>query len=185
METAVVRHLFSVEDYHARGCAGILGEDDRIELIEGALITMSPVGSRHMACVNRLAELFHDRLQKRAIISVQDPVRLSRRSEPDVALLKRRADFYEARPPGPGDVRLFVEVADSSATTDRTLKLPLYARHGIAEVWLVVLEAQQVEVYREPTAQGYGTSSVRMRGQVLDLLAFPDAVLTVEQVLGL
>jgi Uma2 family endonuclease len=187
MDLTIARHRFSVEDYHAMGRAGILTEDDRVELIEGEIVAMSPVGSRHMACVNRLSELFHQHLPYNgAIVSVQNPIRLSRRSEPepDVALLKRRADFYEAHPPGPADVLLLVEVADTSASTDRTLKLPLYAHHGIAEVWLVVIEAQQVEVYRQPSAQGYGEMQVRVRGEALSVLAFPDIALPVDHVLG-
>ena len=108
MAVQLLRHRFTVDEYHKMGQVGILGEDDRLELLEGEIVEMAPIGSRHQAAVNRLNELFSSRVTDRAIVSVQGPVRLDGDSEPqpDIALLRRREDFYQAGHPGPGDVRL-------------------------------------------------------------------------------
>ena len=124
------------------GQAGILGEDDRLELLEGEIVEMAPIGSRHQSVVDRLTRLFSNRVGDAAVVRVQGPVRLGDDSEPqpDLLLLRRRADFYATAHPGPEDVLLLVEVPDTSTEYDREVKLPLYARHGIAEVWLVGLD---------------------------------------------
>jgi Uma2 family endonuclease len=142
MTVQIQRRLFSVHEYHQMLQAGVLGEDDRLELIEGEIVQLSPINSRHAACVNRLNALFTSRLTGRAVVSVQNPIRLDTHSEPqpDLALLKPRPDFYAASHPNPEDVLLVVEVADTSADYDRGVKLALYARVGIAEVWKAVCE---------------------------------------------
>jgi Uma2 family endonuclease len=122
--------------------AGIFTEDDRVELIEGEVVAMSPIGPRHAACVRKLARLIRDRVSSTAaIVDVQDPIRLSEHSEPlpDISILRPRDDFYADGHPGPEDVLVLLEVADASVMYDRNTKLPLYARAGIAEVWLVDL----------------------------------------------
>src|ERR671938_544657 len=141
MSVQVAKRCFSVDEYYRMGEAGILTEDDRVELIEGEIIEMSPIGSRHAACVNRLNTLLGRHLRQTAIVSVQNPIRLDAYSEPepDVALLRPRADYYESGHPTPADALLIVEVADTSADYDRIIKLPLYAKAGIPEAWLVDL----------------------------------------------
>jgi Uma2 family endonuclease len=181
----VVRHRFSVEDYHRMAQAGILGEDDRVELIEGEVVQMSPIGPRHAAQVARLQALLQEAVGRRAIVWVQNPLRLGEHSEPepDLALLRPREDYYAAAHPGPEDVLLVVEVADTSADYDRQVKVPLYARHGIAEAWLLDLERGQVEVYRRPSAGGYGERRVLGPGDALSPLAFPDIALPLDQLM--
>ena len=167
---------FTAEEFHRMAESGILSEDDRVELIEGEIVQMSPIGSRHASCVDQLNAFFSQKLSGRAIIRVQNPVRLDPYTEllPDLALLRPRKDFYASRHPGPGDVFLIVEVADTSAAYDREIKVPLYARSGIPEVWLVDLERGQVEVYRSPSPQGYREIR-RLQGEAaLSPEAFPD-----------
>jgi Uma2 family endonuclease len=166
--------------------AGILSEDDRVELLEGEIVEMTPIGSRHAACVNRLNRLFSDRAGGQAIVSVQNPIRLSQRSEPqpDLALLKPAPDFYASTYPRPEDVLLVIEVAETSPDYDRELKIPLYARAGIPEAWLVDLEAEAIEVYRRPSAQGYGEVRRAGRNQRIALESLPELELAVADLLG-
>jgi Uma2 family endonuclease len=166
--------------------AGILTEDDRVELIEGEIIKMTPVGSRHAACVDRLTHRFSASVRGQAIVRVQNPIRLSERSEsqPDLALLRFRPDFYASFHPGRQDVLLVVEVAETSVDLDREIKLPLYARSGIAEAWLVDLAGEQVEVYRRPTRQGYEEVQRVRRGARVRSQALPDLDLGVDEILG-
>ncbi|MBM3943130.1 MAG: Uma2 family endonuclease [SAR202 cluster bacterium] len=180
------RRRFTAEDYHRMAQAGILGEDDRVELIEGEIVEMAPIGSRHQAYVDRLNTLFARRMEGRAIIRVQGPIVLGGDSEPqpDLALLRPRPDYYAGAHPTPEDVLLLVEVSDSSGDYDRQVKAPLYARHGILEYWLVGLEAGVVEVYRQPAPEGYQQVSQVARGQRLTLQAFPSLKVRVEDVLG-
>ena len=168
------------------GEAGILSEDDRVELIEGEIVQMAPIGSRHAACVDRLTQLFVLRVMGRAIVRVQNPVLLNDYSEPqpDLALLRPRADFYASGHPAPQDVLLVVEVADTSAGIDRAAKMPLYARAGIHEAWLVDLQADQVEVHRQPTPQGYRSVQTFGRGASFALEMLPDLTLAVADILG-
>ncbi len=181
----VVRRKFTVEEYHRLAKAGILGEDDRVELIDGEILEMSPIGARHAACVDRMNRTFSS-LSDRAIVRVQNPVRLGDLAEPqpDLALLRPQADFYAAGHPGPEDVLLVVEVAETSSDYDRQVKVPLYARWGIREVWLVDLEQDRIEVYRAPSPEGYREMVVVERGGRLGPVAFPDLELGAEDVLG-
>lgn len=123
----LVRHGLDVDDYHRMANSGVLGEDDRVELIEGEIVEMSPIGSRHAACVNRAHNWFVERLGGRAIVSVQNPVRLDRWSEPqpDIAVLGPSADYYAGGHPGPADVLFLIVVADTSVDTDRRYEIPL------------------------------------------------------------
>jgi len=186
MAVQLLRRRFTADEYQRMGQVGILSEDDRLELLEGEIVEMAPIGSRHQATVDRLNKLFSSRAADEAMVRVQGPVRLGEDSEPqpDLILLRRRSDFYAAAHPGPDDVLLLVEVSDSSIEYDREVKVPLYARHGIVEVWLVGLEAGVVEVYRGPTAQGYQEVSEIQRGQRLSSEAFPQLELTVDEILG-
>jgi Uma2 family endonuclease len=166
--------------------AGILTEDDRVELIRGEIVEMTPIGRRHAACVDRLNEMFILRLAQATIVRVQNPVELDDNSEPqpDLVLLRRRADFYEAGHPQAEDILLLVEVADTTVETDRDVKILLYANSGIAEVWLVDINAQCLEVYRQPSEKGYQIIQKYYRGQTVTIQAFSEVSFTVDEVLG-
>jgi Uma2 family endonuclease len=143
-------HLFTVAEYYRMADVGILKEDDRVELIEGEIVEMSPIGSRHGGCVDKLNRLLSDALREKPFqIRVQGAVRLSRFSEPqpDIALLHARADFYMESQPIASDIVLVIEVADSSLMYDRHTKIPLYLRSGIPEVWLVDLANHAIELH--------------------------------------
>lgn len=186
MAAPMARRRFNVDEYYAMARAGILHEDDRVELIEGEILEMTPIGSRHAACVARLTSLFLLRLGKTVVVSAQNPVRLDDRTEPqpDLMLLRRREDFYSTAHPGAADVLLLIEVADSSLQSDREFKAPLYGRHGVHETWVVDLERSLVESHFEPTPEGYRTVQVFRRGESLSPRAFPDLSLTVAEIFG-
>lgn len=186
MTVQVLRRRFTVDEYQRMGQVGILGEDDRLELLEGEIVEMAPIGSRHQATVDRLTRLFSGRVSDSALVRVQGPVRLGEDSEPqpDVILLGLRDDFYGTAHPGPEDVLLLVEVSDSSIEYDREVKLPLYARHGITEVWIVDLENEAIEVYTDPAVEGYRVVSQPGQGQTLSPQHFPLLELAVDEVLG-
>jgi Uma2 family endonuclease len=152
------RHTFTVRDYYRMAEAGILPADARVELIEGEIIDMPPIGSRHAGTVTHLSTILQNALDNGAIVQVQSPVRLSEYSEPvpDIALLRPRADFYKSAHPSPRDVLLIIEVADTTRRYDQTIKAPLYARHGIFEYWIVDIGQRQLERYREPHDLAYG-----------------------------
>lgn len=180
------RRLFTVNEYHQMAHTGILGESDRVELLEGELVEMSPIGTRHAACVKRLNNLFSQRLSQRALVSVQDPIHLGERSEPqpDLVLLKPRADFYSQSHPQPRDILLIIEVADTSVDYDRQVKIPLYAQAGIIEIWLLDLVKEFVEVYRQPVAREYTEIQQLQRQQFLSPLTFSDMRVTISELLG-
>jgi len=187
MGIEIIRHQFTVDEYHRMGEAGILREDDRVELIDGEVVQMTPIGSRHAGCVKRIIHLLTTRLGDRAVVAVQDPVLLGRHSEPqpDVMVLRPRPDFYSDSHPSAIDVWLLIEVSDTTAPFDRTVKVPLYARAGIAEVWLVDLGADRVEVYRRPVPDGrYADVRRAARGDRLIGEAVPDLDVAVDAILG-
>ncbi|MBA2447637.1 MAG: Uma2 family endonuclease [Chloroflexi bacterium] len=183
------KRLFSVDEYYRMAKAGILGEDDRVELIEGEIVQMSPIGPRHARRVDRLTLLFVDRFRRVAELRIQNPVRLSSRSEPepDLALLRlepERDEPYELAHPTPADTLLAVEVADHSLRYDLGRKARVYARHGIIELWVLDLRHDRLVVFRDPTPRGYATSLILGRGESISTLAFPEIVLTVDEILG-
>lgn len=149
MSVQLLRRKFTVEQYHRMVESGILCENDRVELIRGEIVEMSPIGRRHAACVKRLNRLFNRKLGDSVLIGVQDPVELDVTSEPqpDIVLLQPCEDFYETAHPQPEDIFLIVEVADTTVQYDREVKVLLYAEKNIAEVWLVDINGQCVEVY--------------------------------------
>jgi len=187
MSVQLLRRKFTVEQYHKMLESGILTENDRVELIAGEIVEMSPIGTRHAACVARLIRLFTLTLADTAIIWVQNPIKLNDNSEPqpDVVLLQPRDDFYESGHPQPSDIFLLIEVADATVKYDREVKVPLYAKDNIVEVWLVDINEQSVEVYREPTSDGYRNIQQFSSGQTLSIQAFPEINITVNEVLGL
>jgi Uma2 family endonuclease len=178
-------HLFTVEEYYRMAQTGILGEDDRVELINGEIVEMTAIGSRHQACVDRLNALFSRLLAGAAVVRVQGPIRLDDYSEPepDVALLRARRDYYADGHPGPGDVLLVVEVADSSAAYDTGPKALLYAVAGIPEVWILDLTLGEVQVCRSPGGNGYGEVGPLRPGAQLVPLAFPELRIDVDDLL--
>ena len=186
MSVQLLRRKFTVEQYHRMVESGILSENDRVELIRGEIVEMSPIGTRHAACVRRLDNFLSERLRGRALVDTQNPVELDDNSEPqpDVVLLRLREDLYETAHPQPEDIFLIVEVADTTVQYDRQVKIPLYAEDNIAEVWLVDINGQCVEVYREPTPDGYQNVRKFERGQTLSIQAFPDVNITVNEILG-
>jgi Uma2 family endonuclease len=187
MAVPLITHRFTTKDFHRMVEAGILHEDDRVELLHGEIVDMPPIGPGHASGVKRLLNGFLPlQLQGKVIISVQDPIQLGGHSEPqpDVALLKPRPDFYAQGHPTPQEVLLVVEVMESSAGYDREVKLPLYARFGIPETWLIDAERELIEAYRELTPEGYRQAHTRRRGERLSPEAFPQFSLTVDEVLG-
>ena len=181
----VLRGPFTVESYQRLAELGVLGEDDRVELIAGQVVAMTPIGDRHASCVRRLHDLFARRALELAIIDVQNPVVLGRHDapQPDLAVLKRRADGYP-RHPRARDILLVIEVADTTLAYDRDVKIPLYAAAGIPEAWLVDLGADAITVYRAPHAEGYGEQSSVKRGDTLRPLFLPDITIAAHDILG-
>jgi Uma2 family endonuclease len=180
------RHRISVDDYYRMSEVGLLACDARVELIDGEVFDMVPIGSGHAAVVNALSRLLFSAVGSRATLTVQQPVRLDRSSEPqpDLALLKPRADFYYAAHPGPADVLLLIEVCDATLRYDREVKLPLYARHAIPEVWLLDLQGRVLQRSRAPVDGRYTDATVHDRGMIEPGL-LPGAVVDLSLVLGL
>ncbi len=180
------RLQFTVTDYHRMIDTGILAEDDRVELIEGEILQMPPVGSGHAGRVNILNRHLSLALGDRAIVAVQNPIQANDLSEPepDHAILRPRDDFYVRENPGPEAIFWLIEVSDSSLNFDREVKLPLYARNGVSEVWVINVPDAVVEVYRAPRGGEYRGRSELRRGDSLSPLAFPDLELAVATILG-
>lgn len=186
MSVQIERRWFNVDEYYRMIDAGILSEDDRVELIEGEVIKMSPIGKFHAACVKKINAIFSRLVGRTAIVSVQDPIKVDDFSEPqpDIALLKLRDDFYRSGHPPPDDVLLLVEVADSSADYDRRKKIPLYARSGIPEVWLIDLPRDVIEIYARPANGRYQDFREARRGGTLTLSSLPNLAISVDDILG-
>ena len=177
--------LFNIDEYYRMAEFGILDADDRVELIEGEIVEMAPIGGRHAATVTRLTKLLSVSAGNRADVSIQNPVKLSDLSvpQPDAALLLPVV-ARDNRLATAGDVLLIVEVADTTLESDREIKLPLYARAGVPEVWIIALNDDAIEAYRQPSMTGYGTKLVAKRGEILAPLALPQLELAVDEVLG-
>lgn len=186
MSLQIVKRQFKVTEYNRMAETGILSEDDRVELIEGEIVEMSPIGSRHAACVRRLDAFFNKQLGGVVQVSAQNPILLDEYSEPepDIALLKPRSDFYAEAHPLPADVLLIVEVADTSVEYDRQVKAPLYAQAGIPEMWLVNLPAEIIEVYTQPENGAYKKHDQFARGGSFTSTIVHELKLSVEDILG-
>jgi Uma2 family endonuclease len=185
MALTLVRHRFSVDEYEQMIEYGILTENAGVELIRGEIIEKMAIGDPHAACVKRMNRLMGLTFGSRSLISVQDPIRLiDSEPEPDVALLLPRDDFYFSGKPRPADILLVIEVSDSSLEYDRLVKLPMYAEAGIAEFWIVNLEDDCLEVYRQPTTGGvYNEILILRRGQNADVAALPGPKVAVDDIL--
>lgn len=186
MSVQLQKRLFTVKEYHLMTEVGILSEGDRVELIEGEIVKMAAIGTRHASCVRRLIRSFSVIPQNLAILGVQDPIQLTERTEPqpDVVLLQSRADYYATAHPVPSEVLLLVEVSDSTVDYDREVKVSIYARSLVQEVWLVDLVKNCLEVYRQPGPNGYSLIIKFWRGQQVASLAFPDLEVSVDFILG-
>lgn len=167
---------FTTQQYHLMHEAGVFNEGERLELINGEIKTMSPIGRKHVACIIRLDKLIQKKLGDRVMVSTQNSICLDDNSQPqpDLAILKPRDDFYEAGLPTPEDILLIIEVADSSIDYDRHEKAPLYASVGIPEMWLFDVNKKAIEGYSQPSALGYKHIHRYDEGDTLAMLAFPD-----------
>lgn len=183
--SVVQPYRFTVEDFERMGRAGVFDEDARVELLDGQIVEMTPIGIPHAGTVKALLRLFSRLVGDRAILSVQDPAVLGDFSEPqpDVMLLRPREDSYRKAHPEARDVLLLVEVADTTARLDRAVKAPIYARAGIQEYWIVDLQGRRVEVYREPSGDTYRPVEEHREGRVSPA-AFPEIELEVAEILG-
>ena len=183
---AVPRHRFTVDDFARLGEAGIFAEDDRVELIDGEIRGMTPIGPPHAWIVNRLIRRIVLHLADRAWVSVQNPLRLDRHTEPqpDLVIARGGGDDYAERHPEAGDVLLVIEVADSSLRYDRAEKMPRYARAGIPEAWLVDAAGRTVTVYTAPGADGYASGQVFRQGTEIESTAVAGLRVAVDEVVG-
>jgi Uma2 family endonuclease len=185
MALTLVRHRFSVDEYEQMIEHGILTENNRVELIRGEIIEKMSIGDPHAACVKRLNRLSATTVGSRALISVQDPIRLiDSEPEPDLALLIPRDDFYLAGKPRTADILLVIEVSDSSLEYDREVKLPMYAESGIVEFWIVNLEDACLVVYRQPVSDGvYTDLNILRRGEQVEIVALLGLTFAVDDIL--
>ena len=175
---------FTVDDYYKMAEVGILDWDERLELLNGEIIEMSPIGSRHARLVDLFAWLFITMLGTRAWVRIQNPLRLngSTEPEPDIMLLRWRDDEYDFDLPTPQDVFLLIEVSDSTLDKDRNEKLPMYAQAGIPESWIVNIPGGVVEVYTDPIGGIYLTRRVFEAGETVSPSAFPDVSIPVDRI---
>ena len=181
----LARRRFTLEEYHHMARAGILGEMDRVELIDGEIIQATSIGRRHAACVAQVTRRLTQALGDRALVWPQNPVRLPRDTEPqpDVTILRLAAAHDFRHPARADDVLWLIEVADVSYRYDRYVKLPLYARAGIPEVWIVDLTHEVVEIHRQPSSRGYGSTHTVDRAGTLTPLAFDDGMIPAADIL--
>lgn len=179
------KHLTNIHEWHRMGEAGVFSENNHIELIDGEILDMAPIGSNHAGHLKRVTNQLYSLLFGQVIISVQDPVQLSIYSEPepDLMLLKPNADFYSTRHPNADDVLLLIEVSDSTLAFDQNQKLQLYARHNIPEYWIVNLIDNCLEVYRKPYGESYEQKTTLRTGDNITLSQLPDMSISVSAIL--
>jgi Uma2 family endonuclease len=187
MQTEAIRRPFTVEEYDRMIEVGILGKQDHVELIEGEIVEMSPIGARHAACVDRATALLLPALLGKAIVRNQGPIRLGDYSkpQPDLILLEPRKDYYASGTPITRNALLVIEVSDTSIRYDRGAKLKVYARAGVSEVWIEDLTTDTLLVFREPSRAAYQVQLMFRPGDTVASLAFPDLRLAVSELLGL
>ncbi|HEX5370578.1 MAG TPA: Uma2 family endonuclease [Dehalococcoidia bacterium] len=187
MATSPTRRLFTVDEYYRMAEAGILGEDERVELVEGEIIEMPPIGSQHASIVDHLAELLRRGLvPERHQLRIQGPLRLDGESQlqPDLTLLKPRSDFYAGAHPSAEDVLLLIAVSDTTLAYDIGRKQAVYADAGVPEYWVVDVAGRRIEVYRGPALDNYKQRLIIMPGESIAPLAFPDLMIAVNDVLA-
>lgn len=182
----ITRHRFTADEYQAMGEAGILGEDDRVELVDGEVLAMSPPGPQHTGAVNRLTHLLVHLVGDSAVVQVQSPVRVDTYSEPqpDLTLLRPRADYYESVVATPSDVLLVIEVAQASLAFDRTVKAALYAGRGLPEYWIVDVNARAVIRHTDPRDGRYTTIDIAPPRERFAPRLLPACTVTTADLLG-
>ena len=180
------RRLFTVEELRRMDDAGVFGEDERVELLNGEVVLAATPGDLHIGCVNCCMAVLNAALAGRALVSVQNPLRISEQTlvMPDIAVLRLRSDYYSNSTAGPGDTYLLIEAALGSLSTDHGRKLRIYARAGITEYWIIDIEARRVEVYREPAGDEYLQRTTLTLDGMLSISAFPDVQLAVRDLLA-
>jgi Uma2 family endonuclease len=184
MAVSLSSRRFTVDEYYRMAKVGILRDDERVELLDGEIVPMNPIGSPHAWCVNRLSQIIILGLGTRFVVSVQSSLRLDREAEPEPDITVLRRDSPQTRLPGPGETLLVIEVADSSIKKDRGRKRAMYARARIQEYWIVDLNADRIEVYRQPGARGYRSTTLAGRGDSVSPLCAPELIVDVTAVLG-
>jgi len=173
------RHKITVTEYYRMAELGLIERDARVELIDGEIIDMAPIGTPHTALTNQLQYIFQAAIQQSlALVRMQSPLRLGPHIEPqpDLAVVKPRADFYRLAHPTPADTFLVIEIADSSLSDDLNIKVPLYARHAVPEVWVLDVEKLELHLFAKPVAGSYTESSVLLTAGVRELAALPVSV---------
>ncbi|MBK8908281.1 MAG: Uma2 family endonuclease [Rhodospirillales bacterium] len=185
-EASYQRHKLSVSDFHRMEGAGVFAPEERVELVEGEIIDMSPIGSAHAGVVDFLAERLFAAVTNHARVRVQNPVLIDERTEvhPDLTLVARRDDFFRERHPQPDDAYLVIEVSDTSLRYDRDVKLPLYARAGIVEVWIVDLETRALTVHRRPEGHTYTDRRELREPAALTVAALPGITIDLSGLFG-
>ena len=180
------RHRFTVTDFARMGEAGMFAAGDRVELIDGEIREMTPIGPSHAGIVDRLAELLISRLAGKANVRIQNPIRLGRYTEPqpDLVVARRRTDYYTDRHPEADDVLLVIEVADSSLLYDQVEKAPRYAAAGIPEAWLVDVSGETVTVHTGPGSDGYTEERLLRRGEEVASVTVTELRLPVDEIFG-
>lgn len=182
----VTKKLFTVDDYYRMADAGILNPRDRVELIEGEIVEMSPIGLKHVSRLIRANEFFTFAFKGRAFVSIQLPLRLNNYNEPqpDIVIMRTREDYYEAKRLTPEDTFLVIEVSDSSLRYDQKVKLPLYAATGVVEFWIENLQDNVLLVCRDPEGKDYKTQFTLRSGDSVSPLSFPGISFKVSDLLG-
>ena len=186
MSVQFAKHYFTIHDYERMGETGILPHTKHYELIEGEIIEMSPIGSRHAACVCQLNQSLYNQVGDAVIVRVQNPIVLDDFSEPqpDITLLKPRTDFYRDKHPAAADVLLVIEVADTTLGFDRQVKMPMYARAGIPEALIFNLPDEQLEYHANPSNGVYQVTRILKRGETLASSSVSGAVFDVAAIFG-
>ncbi len=182
----IARRRFTVAEYERMAEAGVFGPDERIELLDGEVVEMAPIGPPHSSRVDRCNAYVGRAFGVGVIIRVQNPLHLSDLSmpEPDLTVLGHRDDFYGTRHPTVADVLLLIEVGDTSARFDREVKLPLYATAAVVEVWLLDVKARTVSVCTDPHEGTYRSIVQVGPGEILRPIALPNAAIAAADVLG-
>lgn len=180
------RKRFTVSDFQTMIEAGILEEGSPYELLDGEIIKMAAVGRKHAAKVDRISTFLNRKIIDAIIVRVQNPIELGAFSqpEPDLAVLHWKDDFYESGHPKASEIYLLIEVSDTTLEKDRTVKLPLYAAAGVVEVWIVNLQDNHIEVYRNPVAATYSLVQTFIAGQTVTIETLPNVSIAVNEILG-
>jgi Uma2 family endonuclease len=185
IEFVPTHHKMSAPQFQKLANAGAF-EDAHVELFDGEIFNMSPVGAEHAALVRRLTEALREVFGKKYIIAVQDPIRLDdyTQPQPDLTVLHRRDDFYAAKLPEPADILLVIEVADTTRLYDRNTKMPRYARSSIPELWIIDVPTKQIEQYTQPREAGYRTVQYHSQGETLTCTSIENLTLAIDDIFG-